>query len=268
MAAADRHKLPAGGALAVDREGFSAAVTARLEAHPLITIDRREVDGLPPEDWDSVIIATGPLTSPALAGAIRELTGDAGLAFFDAIAPIVYRESIDFSWPGSSRATTRRAGRRGGRLHQLPDGPRPVRRLHRGADRRRRHRLQGLGSEHALFRRLPAHRGHGGARPRDPAPRADEAARPHQRAQAPGEGLRRRPAPPGQCARHALQHGRLPDEAEIRRAVRIFRTIPGLEKAEFARLGGLHRNTFLNSPRVLDDAAAQGHARACALPGR
>jgi hypothetical protein len=78
MAAADRHKLPAGGALAVDREGFSAEITARLEAHPLITIDRREIDGLPPEDWHSVIIATGPLTSPALAGAIGELTGDAG----------------------------------------------------------------------------------------------------------------------------------------------------------------------------------------------
>ncbi|HUF45981.1 MAG TPA: methylenetetrahydrofolate--tRNA-(uracil(54)-C(5))-methyltransferase (FADH(2)-oxidizing) TrmFO, partial [Aestuariivirgaceae bacterium] len=97
MSAADRHKLPAGGALAVDRDGFSAEITARLEAHPLITIDRREIDGLPPEDWRSVIIATGPLTSPALAGAIQEHTGDAGLAFFDAIAPIVYRDSIDFS---------------------------------------------------------------------------------------------------------------------------------------------------------------------------
>src|SRR5690606_10500410 len=94
MSAADRHKLPAGGALAIDREALSAETTARLTAHPLIAIDRREVDGLPPEDWASVIIATGPLTSPALAATIRELTGDAGLAFFDAIAPIVYRESI------------------------------------------------------------------------------------------------------------------------------------------------------------------------------
>jgi methylenetetrahydrofolate--tRNA-(uracil-5-)-methyltransferase len=85
-----RHKVPAGGALAVDRDGFSAAVTARLEAHPLVTIVREEIAGLPPADWDSVIVATGPLTSPALAEAILELTGEDALAFFDAIAPIVH----------------------------------------------------------------------------------------------------------------------------------------------------------------------------------
>ncbi|MGE0241667.1 MAG: methylenetetrahydrofolate--tRNA-(uracil(54)-C(5))-methyltransferase (FADH(2)-oxidizing) TrmFO, partial [Parvibaculaceae bacterium] len=91
----DRHKVPAGGALAVDRDGFSAAVTEALERHPLITIARGEVSGLPPADWDNVIIATGPLTSPALAEAVQSLTGDAGLAFFDAIAPIVHRDTID-----------------------------------------------------------------------------------------------------------------------------------------------------------------------------
>ncbi|HKJ61489.1 MAG TPA: methylenetetrahydrofolate--tRNA-(uracil(54)-C(5))-methyltransferase (FADH(2)-oxidizing) TrmFO, partial [Hyphomicrobiales bacterium] len=95
MASGDAHKLPAGGALAVDRDGFSQAVTARLEAHPLITTRRGEVAGLPPEDWDSVIVATGPLTSPALSEAIGKLTGEESLAFFDAIAPIVDRESID-----------------------------------------------------------------------------------------------------------------------------------------------------------------------------
>src|SRR5918993_3087371 len=95
MARGDAHQVPAGGALAVDRDGFSRAVTAALEAHPLVTIERGEVAGLPPAEWDSVIIATGPLTSPALAEAIRGLTGEAALAFFDAIAPIVYRESID-----------------------------------------------------------------------------------------------------------------------------------------------------------------------------
>lgn len=89
------HQVPAGSALAVDREGFSAAITAKLEAHPLVTILREEVTGLPPEDWDSVIIATGPLTSRALAEAIRAQTGEADLAFFDAIAPIVYFDSID-----------------------------------------------------------------------------------------------------------------------------------------------------------------------------
>jgi methylenetetrahydrofolate--tRNA-(uracil-5-)-methyltransferase len=94
---ADRHSLPAGGALAVDREPFSAEVTARLEAHPLVSIDRREVAGLPPADWDSVIVATGPLTSPALAEAVRALTDESALAFFDAIAPIVHFDTIDLS---------------------------------------------------------------------------------------------------------------------------------------------------------------------------
>src|SRR5690606_30034350 len=97
MAAGDRHKLPAGGALAVDRDGFSAEVTARLTALPNLTIERGEVAGLPPEEWDNVIIATGPLTSPALSQAILELTGEDALAFFDAIAPIVHYDTIDMS---------------------------------------------------------------------------------------------------------------------------------------------------------------------------
>src|SRR3954462_12840082 len=95
MAKGDANQVPAGGALAVDRDGFSRAVTAALEAHPLVTIARGEVAGLPPEDWSSVIIATGPLTSPALAEAVLSLTGEKELAFFDAIAPIAYRDSID-----------------------------------------------------------------------------------------------------------------------------------------------------------------------------
>jgi len=97
MRTADVNQVPAGGALAVDREGFAAAVTAALAAHPLIDIRREEVAGLPPADWHSVIVATGPLTSPALAEAIAKLTGEDALAFFDAIAPIVHRETIDMS---------------------------------------------------------------------------------------------------------------------------------------------------------------------------
>ena len=89
LAAADEHRVPAGGALAVDRDHFAGAVQAALEAEPLVTIDRAEVTGLPPDDWRSVIIATGPLTSPSLAEAIQSLTGEDALAFFDAIAPIV-----------------------------------------------------------------------------------------------------------------------------------------------------------------------------------
>ena len=95
MRAADANQVPAGGALAVDRDGFSQAVTAALEAHPLVTIDRGEIAGLPPADWDNVIIATGPLTSPALAQGLQSLTSEDALAFFDAIAPIVHTETID-----------------------------------------------------------------------------------------------------------------------------------------------------------------------------
>src|ERR1700712_5253878 len=97
MAAADINQVPAGGALAVDREAFSAEITARLAAHPLVTIERGEVLGLPPEAWDNVIVATGPLTAPALADAVRGLTGEGDLAFFDAIAPVIHRDSIDMS---------------------------------------------------------------------------------------------------------------------------------------------------------------------------
>ncbi|HAT36040.1 MAG TPA: methylenetetrahydrofolate--tRNA-(uracil(54)-C(5))-methyltransferase (FADH(2)-oxidizing) TrmFO, partial [Rhodospirillaceae bacterium] len=96
IAAGDAHKVPAGGALAVDRDGFSRAVTEALEAEPLVTIERGEVAGMPPNDWDNVIIATGPLTSPALSEAILALTGEESLAFFDAIAPIIYKDSINF----------------------------------------------------------------------------------------------------------------------------------------------------------------------------
>src|SRR4030088_1121806 len=97
MRAADANQVPAGGALAVDRDGFSAAVTKALHDHPLIEIQRAEVAGLPPADWRNVIVATGPLTSAPLADAIRELTDENALAFFDAIAPIVHRDSIDMS---------------------------------------------------------------------------------------------------------------------------------------------------------------------------
>jgi methylenetetrahydrofolate--tRNA-(uracil-5-)-methyltransferase len=112
MAAGDRHKLPAGGALAVDRDGFSAEVTARLTAEPLVQIARGEVAGLPPNDWSSVVVATGPLTSPALSQAILDLTGENSLAFFDAIAPIMHHESInmDVAWRQSRYDKTGPAG--------------------------------------------------------------------------------------------------------------------------------------------------------------
>src|SRR5437868_1858378 len=97
MRAADANQVPAGGALAVDRDGFSAAVTKALHDHPLIEIARGEIAALPPGDWSNVIVATGPLTSAPLADAIRKLSGEDALAFFDAIAPIVHKDSIDMS---------------------------------------------------------------------------------------------------------------------------------------------------------------------------
>ena len=123
----DAHKLPAGGALAVDRDGFAAGVTQALESHPLVSIARGEVSALPPEDWGSTIIATGPLTSPSLAAAIRAVTGESELAFFDAIAPIIHRDSIDMgvAWR-QSRYDKAGPGGIGRRLSQLPDDARPI----------------------------------------------------------------------------------------------------------------------------------------------
>ena len=186
MRAADANQVPAGGALAVDRDGFSAAVTAALAAHPLITLERGEI-ALPPADWDSVIIATGPLTSPALAAAIRALTGEDALAFFDAIAPIVHRDShrswtqawfqsrYDKAGPGGSGADYINCPLTREQYEAFVDallaGDKTV--------------VPRLGSDDALFRRLPADRGDGRARPRDAAPRPDEAVRPDQSARSP-----------------------------------------------------------------------------------
>ncbi|RUW80989.1 methylenetetrahydrofolate--tRNA-(uracil(54)-C(5))-methyltransferase (FADH(2)-oxidizing) TrmFO, partial [Mesorhizobium sp. M1E.F.Ca.ET.063.01.1.1] len=97
MSAGDAHQVPAGGALAVDRDAFSDAVTAKINAHPLITIVREELPGLPPAEWDQTIVATGPLTAPSLAQSIAEATGADALAFFDAIAPIVHFDTIDMN---------------------------------------------------------------------------------------------------------------------------------------------------------------------------
>ena len=139
MAMGDRHKLPAGGALAVDRDGFSEAVTAALRSHPLIRIESGEVAALPPADWGPAIVATGPLTSASLAESIQAATGEDRLAFFDAIAPIVYRETIDMdvAW-FQSRYDKVGPGRHRRRLHQLPARPRPVSCVRRRTGRRRR----------------------------------------------------------------------------------------------------------------------------------
>ena len=252
LTTADAHRLPAGSALAVDREGFSAAVSAALEAHPAVTIAREEVAGLPPEDWDSVIVATGPLTSPALAEAIRALTGADALAFFDAIAPIVHRETIDFSvaW-FQSRYDKKGPGGGDADYINLPMDEAQYRTFVEAL----------LAGEKTDFREW------------EKSTPYFEACLPIEVMAARGEEtLRFGPMKPvGLCdprtgARpHAVVQLRQDNalgslwnmvgfQTKLRHAeqLRIFRTIPGLAAAQFARLGGLHRNTFLNSPRLLD----------------
>ncbi len=252
MRAADAHKLPAGGALAVDRHGFSAAVTQAIESHPRIAIAREAVESLPPPEWGRAIIATGPLTSPALAGAIAQATGQEHLAFFDAIAPIVHRDSIDFSiaWFQS-------------RYDKVGPGGGDADYINLPLDEAQYAAFVAalLAGEKTDFREwekstpyfeacLPievmAARGPETLRfgPMKPVGLTDPrtGSRPHAVVQ-----LRQDNALGTLWNmvgfQTKLKHGE---------QVRIFRTIPGLAGAEFARLGGLHRNTFINSPRLLD----------------
>ncbi len=253
MAKGDAHQVPAGGALAVDRVGFSQAVTAALEAHPLVTIAREEIAGLPPEEWDSVIVATGPLTSPALASAILALTGEKELAFFDAIAPIVHRDSIDMdkAW-FQSRYDKAGPGGTGADYINCPLSEDQYRAF-----------VQGLiDGEKTSFREWEAN-----------TPYFDGCLPIEVMAERGAETLRFGPMKPvGLTNPHApgvkpyavvqlRQDNALgtlfnmvgfQTKLKYAEQVRLFRTIPGLENAEFARLGGLHRNTYLNSPRLLD----------------
>jgi methylenetetrahydrofolate--tRNA-(uracil-5-)-methyltransferase len=252
MRAADSHQVPAGGALAVDRDGFSEAVSAALAAQPLVTLVRGEV-ALPPDDWDSVIIATGPLTSPDLAATIRALTGENALAFFDAIAPIVHRDSIDLeqAW-FQSRYDKAGPGGSGADYINCP--------LSREQYDAFVDAL--LAGDKTVFHDWEAS-----------TPYFDGCLPIEVMAERGRETLRHGPMKP-----FGLTNPRQPDvkayavvqlrqdnklgtlfnmvgfQTKLKHGeqVRIFRSIPGLQNAEFARLGGLHRNTFLNSPKLLD----------------
>jgi methylenetetrahydrofolate--tRNA-(uracil-5-)-methyltransferase len=252
MHAADKNQVPAGGALAVDRDGFSAAVSAALAAQPLITLERGEIT-LPPAQWDSVIIATGPLTSPDLAATIRSLTGENALAFFDAIAPIVHRDSIDLerAW-FQSRYDKVGPGGSGADYINCP---------------LTREQYDGfidalIAGDKTVFHEWEAS-----------TPYFDGCLPIEVMAERGRETLRHGPMKP-----FGLTNPKQPDvkpyavvqlrqdnklgtlfnmvgfQTKLKHGeqVRILRTIPGLQNAEFARLGGLHRNTFLNSPRLLD----------------
>ena len=252
MAQGDRHKLPAGGALAVDRDQFSAGVTAALAAHPLVSIDRREVAGLPPADWDSVIVATGPLTSPALAEAILALTGETSLAFFDAIAPVIHYDSVDLSiaWKQSRYGKTGPAGTGADYLNCPMDKSQ----YEAFVDAL-------LAGDKTVFKDWESN-----------TPYFDGCLPVEVMAERGRETLRFGPMKP--VGLDDPRTGRWPYAVvQLRQdnalatlwnmvgfqtklkhgeQTRIFRMIPGLENAEFARLGGLHRNTYLNSPKLLD----------------
>ena len=253
MQAGDSHQVPAGGALAVDRDGFASAVTAAIERHPLIKVERAEVAGLPPEDWDSVIIATGPLTSPALADAVRDLTGEAELAFFDAIAPIVHRDSIDLSvaW---FQSRYDKAGPGGSGADYINC---PLTREQYGAF------IDALiAGEKVAFHDWEASTPYfDGCLPIEiMAERGRETLR-HGPMKPVGLTNSHRPEEKPYAVVQLRQDNKLATlfnmvgfQTKLKHGeqLRIFRIIPGLEGAEFARLGGLHRNTFLNSPRLLD----------------
>ncbi|MCB2100375.1 MAG: methylenetetrahydrofolate--tRNA-(uracil(54)-C(5))-methyltransferase (FADH(2)-oxidizing) TrmFO, partial [Rhodobacterales bacterium] len=256
LACADAHRVPAGGALAVDREGFSAAVGRALEDHPLVTVRREEVAGLPPADWGRAIIATGPLTSPALAQAVRDLTGEDSLAFFDAIAPIIHKDSIDLSraW-FQSRYDKVPAGFEDTGGRDYINCPMDQAAYEAFIDAL-------LTGEKTDFKEwetstpyfegcLPievmAARGRqtlafGPMKPVGLTNPHAPTVKPHAVVQ-----LRQDNALGTLYNMVGFQTKLTYGEQK-----RVFRTIPGLENAEFARLGGLHRNTFLNSPRLLD----------------
>ncbi len=253
MRAADTNQVPAGGALAVDREGFSATVSRTIAEHPLIEIQREEIQGLPPAEWDNVIIATGPLTSPSLANAIRDLSGEDALAFFDAIAPIVHRDSIDMSiaWfqsrydkvgPGGNGADyincpmTREqydafvAALIGGEKTDFKDWETST------------PYFDGCLPIEVMAERGPETLRHGPMKPVGLTNAHNPTVKPYAIVQ-----LR-------QDNKLGTLYNIVGFQTKLKHGAQtqIFRTIPGLEHAEFARLGGLHRNTFLNSPKLLD----------------
>ncbi len=250
---ADAYQVPAGGALAVDRDGFSLGVEAAIHGHPRISVERGEIAGLPSEDWDNVIVATGPLTSPALAEAIGALSGEGALAFFDAIAPIVHAASIDMdvAWMQSRYD---KEGPGGGGAEAYVNCPMTRDQYEAFIDAL-------LAAEKNEFREfegtpyfdgcLPievmAERGretlrHGPMKPFGLTNAHDPKVKPYAVVQ-----LRQDNALGTLFNIVGFQ-----TKLKYGEQSRIFRMIPGLEQAEFARLGGIHRNTYLNSPRLLD----------------
>ena len=251
LKSADKCSVPAGGALAVDRDDFSTLITQTLEDHPLVTIDRNEVDGLPPKEWDSVIVATGPLSSPSLTKAILDITDEEQLSFFDALAPIIHRDSIDMT---SAWFQSRYDKGDGSDYINCP------------MDKEQYENFIGdlIAGEKAEFKEWEKD-----------TPYFEGCLPIEVMAERGPETLRFGPMKPvGLTNPHnpdvksyavvqLRQDNKLGTlwnivgfQTKLKHGAQmeVFRKIPGLEKAEFARLGGIHRNTFINSPKLLDDS--------------
>ena len=250
MAAADAHRVPAGTALAVDRDRFSAAVQETLAREPLIAVRREEITGLPPDGWSSVIIATGPLTSPSLADALQALTGERSLAFFDAIAPVVDRETIDFS---KAWFQSRYDKGNGSDYINCPltraeydafvDALLAAEKMPFRAWEEDTPYFEGCLPIEVMAERGRRTLAFGPMKPVGLSNPHDGGGRPHAVVQ-----LRQDNA-------LATLYNIVGFQTKLKHGeqIRVFRMIPGLENATFARLGGIHRNTFVNSPRVLDE---------------
>ena len=249
LSAADIHRVPAGGALAVDRLAFSQHIQETLEKHPLATISREEIIELPPKSWGQTIIATGPLTSPRLAEAVQAITGEESLAFFDAIAPIVNKDSIDM---GKAWFQSRYDKGDGSDYINCPLNVQEY-------DLFLAELIDGEKTEFKEWEKktpyfegcLPievmASRGrrtlcYGPMKPVG-------LTNPHNPVEKPFAVVQLR-----QDNKLGTLFNIVGFQTKLKYSeqTRIFRMIPGLEGATFERLGGLHRNTFLNSPRVLD----------------
>ena len=252
MACADRHQVPAGGALAVDRDAFSDAVTQAIDAHPLITVVREEVQGLPPEDWDLTVVATGPLTSPALAAAIQAQTGEDALAFFDAIAPIVHRDSIDMDicWYQS-------------RYDKVGPGGNGKDYINCPLDKDQYDAFVDalIAGDTVGFKEWEGTPYFDGCLPIEVmAERGRETLR-HGPMKPMGLTNAHNPTVKAYAVVQLRQDNALgtlynmvgfQTKLKYGAQAEIFRMIPGLQNAEFARLGGLHRNTYIHSPTLLD----------------
>lgn len=253
MEAADATKLPAGGALAVDRDEFSAYVTNRLEGHDLITIEKGEVSQIPIEQAASTIVASGPLTSNKLGEAIGALTGHDELAFFDAIAPIIHKDSIDFDkvWFQSRYDKPGPGGTGADYINCALDKEQYEDFIHdlvTGEKTRFKEwetntpYFEGCLPIEVMAERGPETLRHGPMKPVGLTNPHNPDVKPYAIIQ-----LRQDNALGSLWNMVGFQTKLIYGEQ-----TRVFKKIPGLENAVFARLGGLHRNTFLNSPKLLD----------------